>query len=393
MDHSAQTQLSSQALLTDEQIKAMISDPSIANFSEERRKRVVDNLTEAIVSRILMRVAYALTDEDIETIQSLDKTDTDGSAVKKYLLLKVPNYDAIVEEELQVLKEDMTGAAASASREEGKQFSVSTPQTSPPAPPQPASQSQAPSPKPPPAQVPASVAEKVATVLPPVEPKTPVTPPAPPPPPSQPPAPEPPLVAQLTQQAVEKETTQAPVAKPTEPQTQPAPAPGPQSPPAQSSQPTAPSAPTTSPSSLQSEGPKEPHIQLNAAQNQAPELESHEAYGEKYDAWLQYRIAQEQYPDVIHPKEKEMGGRLPPDDEELIKVVSEFLIKHPKAYQFIREEVFKSIVASNPDGLVKDYKKGDPYDPVHQYELTSKIFNSLPIKAIIDSALQKETSQ
>jgi hypothetical protein len=68
----------------------------------------VDDKTEAVVdmitTKILYRIAGALTNYDMLHIQLLDKDDQKGYQVYNFLLGKIANLDVIITEEIELLK-------------------------------------------------------------------------------------------------------------------------------------------------------------------------------------------------------------------------------------------------------------------------------------------------
>lgn len=62
-----------------------------------------DKFADLLMKRVFMRIAHVLTEEDMNTIEELDKEDESGEAVKSFLINKVPNFDTIVEEETRHL--------------------------------------------------------------------------------------------------------------------------------------------------------------------------------------------------------------------------------------------------------------------------------------------------
>ncbi len=69
------------------------------------QKQKLDQLSGALLERVFMRVAHVLTEGDLKKIEELDKNDKEGQAVKYFLISKVPNFEAILDEEIQKLKQ------------------------------------------------------------------------------------------------------------------------------------------------------------------------------------------------------------------------------------------------------------------------------------------------
>jgi hypothetical protein len=58
-------------------------------------------IPEQVIENVLKRVALILTKEDMETIQSLDREDSSGNATQYFLMGRVPNFEAIMQEEVK----------------------------------------------------------------------------------------------------------------------------------------------------------------------------------------------------------------------------------------------------------------------------------------------------
>lgn len=63
-----------------------------------KNKSPQDNNAEKIYARIMYRVAQSLTTEDIKMIQELDAKDP--NKVEEYINKKVPNFEQIIQEEI-----------------------------------------------------------------------------------------------------------------------------------------------------------------------------------------------------------------------------------------------------------------------------------------------------
>jgi hypothetical protein len=90
-------------LIPDDTKKALSSTPSLEDLTPEQKQKL-NELIETLLQRVFTRVAHALTDEDIQKIEELDKKDETGQAIRYFLISKVPNFEAIIEEEANKLK-------------------------------------------------------------------------------------------------------------------------------------------------------------------------------------------------------------------------------------------------------------------------------------------------
>jgi len=66
-------------------------------------QKKAEELAEKAVTNVMARIANVLTDEDLDTIEALEKKDESGEAVKYFILTKVPNFELLVKEELTKL--------------------------------------------------------------------------------------------------------------------------------------------------------------------------------------------------------------------------------------------------------------------------------------------------
>ena len=82
--------------------------PTPALPTEQKPTETADPKTDEVVNKVmdtlLERVANVLTDEDIEKLKELDKKDPTGNAVQYYLISKVPNFEKLLDEEIQAAK-------------------------------------------------------------------------------------------------------------------------------------------------------------------------------------------------------------------------------------------------------------------------------------------------
>ena len=94
-----------QAILSDDQKQQLTAAYDTLTPAQQER---VEDLADELMHRIFGRVAQALTSADIEKIKELDTDDTTGNVVRYFLLSKVPNLDAIIEEEMDIFKTEFT---------------------------------------------------------------------------------------------------------------------------------------------------------------------------------------------------------------------------------------------------------------------------------------------
>lgn len=63
---------------------------------------------ELVLERTFARVAGVFTKEDMQTFASLESADTTGDAVKFFVLSKVPQFEAILQEEIAAVTAEKT---------------------------------------------------------------------------------------------------------------------------------------------------------------------------------------------------------------------------------------------------------------------------------------------
>ena len=81
-------------------------DDNNQNLTDDQ---LIDQITDAVMERILAKVAKDLREEDIKEIERLNQDDKDGKKVKRYLFEKVPNMETIIFEEFQAIRKQASG--------------------------------------------------------------------------------------------------------------------------------------------------------------------------------------------------------------------------------------------------------------------------------------------
>jgi hypothetical protein len=72
------------------------------NLSEEEKQKLADlKAQEEILERIMTRVSYALTKEDMVVLEEMAQKSISEQTVRYFLLAKVPNLDLIAKEEIE----------------------------------------------------------------------------------------------------------------------------------------------------------------------------------------------------------------------------------------------------------------------------------------------------
>lgn len=76
------------------------------NLTDDQQK-VSDELEALIMQRVYSKVAHVLTNDDIEEIEKLDTEDISGNATRQFILSKVPNFDKLFDEELELFNKEL----------------------------------------------------------------------------------------------------------------------------------------------------------------------------------------------------------------------------------------------------------------------------------------------
>lgn len=80
--------------------------PVAAVINQQLQDKVDALGAEIVLQRVFTRVAHIFTAEDANTLEQVSSTDQTGDAVKYFLRSIVPNFDAIVDEEVKRYQEE-----------------------------------------------------------------------------------------------------------------------------------------------------------------------------------------------------------------------------------------------------------------------------------------------
>lgn len=84
---------------------ASVSDIPASSLNPQEPK-AEDKKDNILMERVLTRIAYALTEEDMKTVEDLHSKNASEDTIKYFLMTKVPNLQAIIQEETKALKEE-----------------------------------------------------------------------------------------------------------------------------------------------------------------------------------------------------------------------------------------------------------------------------------------------
>lgn len=76
------------------------------NLTPDEQK-ISEELVKLVMQRVYTKIAPMLTDEDISKIEDLDSKDESGNSVRNFLISKVPNFDTMFQEEVNLLKNQL----------------------------------------------------------------------------------------------------------------------------------------------------------------------------------------------------------------------------------------------------------------------------------------------
>lgn len=108
MDQNSALQQSVQTMVGESTVQENIAQtPTVSSIPDDKKQQVMDKTTETLMNRVLSRIAHILTEEDMKTLEQLDKEDATGNTVKYFLLTRVPKLEELVKEEVNLLKEEL----------------------------------------------------------------------------------------------------------------------------------------------------------------------------------------------------------------------------------------------------------------------------------------------
>lgn len=97
-------------VITEDQKKALFAKLGLSNASPERQQALMDQMVDTLITRIFARVSGALSEDDLEQLEQLSKQPDGEQAVNQMLVAKVPNFDAIANEEMESFGKEMQEA-------------------------------------------------------------------------------------------------------------------------------------------------------------------------------------------------------------------------------------------------------------------------------------------
>ena len=74
---------------------------------------IADELMTLVMQRVFTRIAPQFTEEEMVKIEALNQ-DSNNEALREFMLSKVPEFDDIVREEIEIVKSDLQKQPAAA---------------------------------------------------------------------------------------------------------------------------------------------------------------------------------------------------------------------------------------------------------------------------------------
>lgn len=95
------------SLLTDEQKNSLFSELGLANLPDEKKEELMTQMIDTVLNRIFQRVLPSLSKEDTQALEDMGLREDGDSAIGSYLVSKVPNLDAIAQEEVEKFRTEL----------------------------------------------------------------------------------------------------------------------------------------------------------------------------------------------------------------------------------------------------------------------------------------------
>lgn len=100
------------SLLTDEQKNSLFSELGLANLPNEKKEELMTQMIDTVLNRIFSRVLPSLSKEDTQALEDMGLREDGDSAIGSYLVSKVPNLDAIAQEEVEKFRTELKTSAS-----------------------------------------------------------------------------------------------------------------------------------------------------------------------------------------------------------------------------------------------------------------------------------------
>lgn len=74
------------------------------------QQKVADELIDLVMQRVYTKIVPVLSEEEISKLEQLKQQDPSCQSMREFLLTKVPDFDKMVEEEINLLKSELSSA-------------------------------------------------------------------------------------------------------------------------------------------------------------------------------------------------------------------------------------------------------------------------------------------
>jgi hypothetical protein len=93
--------------MTDEIQSNLISDLGLENLPEEKKEELIAKMTEVVLKRIFIETVEKLSEKDQGEYAKMIEEKAAPEEMEKFLLEKIPDYDAMVKKIVDDFKEEM----------------------------------------------------------------------------------------------------------------------------------------------------------------------------------------------------------------------------------------------------------------------------------------------
>jgi hypothetical protein len=87
--------------------KTLIEELGLASLPQDKQEELLVKMTEVVLKRIFVETMDKLTEADQETYAKMIEENTTPEDLEKFLMEKIPNYDALVKKVVDGFREEM----------------------------------------------------------------------------------------------------------------------------------------------------------------------------------------------------------------------------------------------------------------------------------------------
>jgi hypothetical protein len=85
----------------------LLNDLGLGNLSEDKREELIAKMTEVVLKRIFIETVEKLNEKDQEEYAKMIENKVTPEEMEKFLLEKIPDYDAMVKKIVDDFKEEV----------------------------------------------------------------------------------------------------------------------------------------------------------------------------------------------------------------------------------------------------------------------------------------------